>query len=74
MMIPLQGNGVGGSGFIGIGLLALILAIVFAYYVYTDANGRGKDNATLWALAVGILTLFTLVGGVIALLVYIWVR
>lgn len=73
-MIPLQGDGVGGPGFIGIGLLALVLAIVFAYYVYTDANSRGKDNATLWALGIGILTLFTLVGGVIGLLVYIWIR
>lgn len=74
MVIPLQPDGVGGSRFLSIGLIVLVLAIVFAYYVYTDATGRGKDNALLWALGIGVLTLFTLVGGVIGLLVYIWMR
>lgn len=39
-----------------------------SYWVYTDADDCGDDNAALWALAVGVLTLF---GGFPALAVYV---
>jgi len=72
-MVSLQGNP-GGSGLLSIGLLILVFAVVFAYWVYTDATERGRDNALLWALAIGILTLLTLIGGLIGLGVYIYTR
>jgi len=57
-------------------LLVLLIALPFAlaYWTYTDAERRGEDNAALWALAVGALTVTTLVGGFVALAVYIWQR
>lgn len=73
-MFPLQGGGFGGIGLFPMGLVVLVIALVFAYWVYTDAEKRGKDNALLWAAAVGILTLLTLIGGVLALLFYLWKR
>ncbi len=73
MLNVLQGGGFGFDLFLG-GLLALILAVVLGYWVYKDATKRGNDNAMLWALVVGILTLLTIVGGLIGLLVYVWQR
>lgn len=55
-------------------LIALVLPFVLAYWVYTDAEKRGDDNAALWALATGGLTFLTLFGGLLALAVYIWQR
>jgi len=57
-------------------LLVLLIALPFAlaYWTYTDAERRSEDNAALWALAVGALTVTTLVGGFVALAVYIWQR
>lgn len=69
----LQGGGFGFDLF-SAGLIALILAVVLGYWVYTDATKRGNDNAMLWALVVGILTLLTIVGGLIGLAVYVWKR
>ncbi len=57
-----------------IGLIVLIIALVLGYWVYKDAKGDGKDNALLWGLVVGILTLFTVIGGLIALGVYLFTR
>ncbi len=74
MQFLLQGRGFDGIGLFPVGLVALVLAVVFAYWVYTDATGRGSDDAALWALVVGILTLLTIVGGLVALLVYVWKR
>jgi hypothetical protein len=57
-----------------IALLVLVLPFVLAYWVYSDASVRGDENAALWALAVGGLTLLTFFGGFLALAVYIWDR
>ena len=54
--------------------LLVVLPFVLAYWTYKDAERRGDDNAALWALAVGGLTVTTLVGGFVALAVYIWQR
>lgn len=72
-MIALQAGGIGGS-LLPFGFVILIIAVILGYWVYTDANKRGKNNAMLWGLAVGILTLLTLLGGLIALGFYIWTR
>lgn len=66
--------GIGGTNLISVGVLVLIIAAVLAYWVYKDATGRGQDNAVLWALGIGILTLLTLIGGLIGLGVYIYTR
>lgn len=76
-MVPLQFGIPGGPELLVIliiGLLFLILPFVFAYWVYTDAEQRGNENAALWALAVGGLTFLTFFGGLLALAVYIWDR
>lgn len=73
-MVPLQMGMPGGPELLIIGLIFLIIPFVLAYWVYTDAEGRGNDNAALWALAVGVLTVLTFVGGVLALVVYLWQR
>lgn len=73
-MMVLQAIGVGGPRFFRMGLFVLIIAAAMAYWVYTDAEKRGKDNALLWGLGVGILTLLTLLGGIVALIVYVWKR
>lgn len=57
-----------------IGVLFIALPFVMAYWTYTDAERRGGDNAALWALAVGGLTVTTFVGGFVALAVYVWQR
>ena len=59
---------------LAIGLLLLVVPFVLAYWVYTDANARGDDNAALWALAVGGLGFLTFFGGFLALAVYLWDR
>lgn len=63
-----------GGDLISVGVVLLIIAAVLAYWVYKDATGRGRDEALLWALGIGILTLLTLVGGLIGLGVYIYTR
>ena len=73
-MTYLQIGNAGGTNLLSFGVLALIIAAVLAYWVYKDATGRGRDNALLWALGVGILTLLTLIGGLIAFGVYLYTR
>lgn len=73
MITVLQGGGFGFDLF-SAGLIALVLAVVLGYWIYTDATKRGNDNAVLWALVVGILTLLTIVGGLLGLVIYIWKR
>lgn len=73
-MVPLQFGNPGGPALLILGLIYLIVAFVLAYWVYTDADQRGNENAALWALAVGGLTLLTLIGGLLALAVYLWDR
>lgn len=74
MFTILQAGGLDGFNLVSMGVITLIIAAVLAYWVYTDAEERGKDNAALWALVIGVLTLLTLVGGLIAFAVYIWKR
>lgn len=73
-MLLLQIGLPGGPELLIIGLFFLIVPFLLAYWVYTDANSRGNDNAALWALAVGGLTYLTLFGGFLALAVYLWDR
>lgn len=73
-MIFLQAGNAGGIDLLLFGVLFLIIAAVLAYWVYKDATGRGRDNALVWALGIGILTLFTLLGGLIAFAVYLYTR
>lgn len=73
-MTSLQIGNAGGPGLLSFGVLVLIIAAVLAYWVYKDATGRGNDNALLWALGVGILTLLTLIGGLIAFAFYLYTR
>jgi len=76
-MVPLQFGVPGGPELVIVGLIGvvfLIVPFVLAYWVYTDAQKRGNDNAALWALAVGGLTFLTFFGGILAFVVYIWDR
>lgn len=73
-MVPLQFGIPGGPELLILGLFGLILPFLFAYWVYTDAQRRGNDNAALWALAVGGLTFLTFFGGFLAFAVYLWDR
>lgn len=73
-MIPLQFGMPGGPMLLILGLLFVIVPFVLAYWVYTDAEQRGNENAALWAVGVGGLTFLTFFGGLLALVVYIWDR
>jgi hypothetical protein len=73
-MVPLQFGLPGGPELLLLGLLLLVVPFVLAYWVYTDAERRGEDNAAFWALAVGALTYLTFFGGLLAVVVYIWQR
>lgn len=73
-MNSLQIGNPGGTDLLSFGLLVLIIAAVLAYWVYNDATGRGRDNALLWAVGVGVLTLLTLIGGLIAFVFYLYTR
>lgn len=70
----LQIGNAGGTNLLSFGVLVLVIAAVLAYWVYHDATGRGRDNALFWALGVGILTLLTLIGGLIAFAIYLYTR
>lgn len=74
MMTYLQIGYAGGSYFLPFGVIVLVIAAILAYWVYKDATGRGRDKALLWALGIGILTLLTLIGGLIGFGVYIYTR
>lgn len=73
-MVPLQIGLPGGPELLIIGLFFLVVPFLMAYWVYTDAEERGEENAAFWALAVGSLTYLTFFGGVLALVVYVWQR
>lgn len=73
-MVPLQFGLPGGPELLIIGLIFLIVPFALAYWVYTDAEERGQDNAALWAVLVGALTYLTFFGGFLTLAVYIWQR
>jgi hypothetical protein len=73
-MTPLQFVGVPGGPELIIVLLVFVVPLAMAYWVYTDATKRGNDKAALWAIGVGVLTLLTFFGGIIAFVVYLWDR
>jgi len=52
-----------------LGLLFLVVPFALACWVYTDASRGGNDNAALWAVAVGGLTVLTFSGGLLAFVV-----
>jgi len=60
--------------FVLIVLVSLAVTVGATYWVYTDAKGRGRDDATLWA--VGTLAGFLVagLGGIAVLIVYLLVR
>lgn len=60
--------------FMLIGIFALLIPFLMAFWVYNDAQAHGNDNAALWALAVGGLGFLTFFGGILALVIYIWDR
>lgn len=66
--------GIGGENLVSVGVIVLVIAGVLAYWVYKDATKRGRDNALLWALAIAVLTLLTLVGGLIGFGIYLYSR
>lgn len=74
-MVPLQFAIPIGIGFVVIlFLIPVVLGFALAYWVYNDAERRTNENAALWALVVGGLTLTTFFGGLLAFAVYIWQR
>ena len=73
-MVPFQFGLPGGPELLLLGLVLLVVPFALAYWVYTDAERRGDDNAALWALAAGGLTYLTLFGGLLAVAVYVWQR
>lgn len=70
----LQIGNAGGTDLLSFGILILVIAVILTYWVYKDATGRGRDNALLWALGIGVLTLLTLLGGLIAFVIYLYTR
>lgn len=70
-MFPLQFGVPGGPELI-IVLLVLVVPLAMTYWVYNDATNRGNDKAALWAIGVGVLTLLTFFGGILAFVVYLW--
>lgn len=70
----LQIGNAGGTSLLSFGVLVFVIAAILTYWVYKDATGRGRDRALLWALGIGILTLLTLLGGLIAFGVYLYTR
>ncbi|MFB6205477.1 MAG: hypothetical protein ABEJ05_02975, partial [Haloglomus sp.] len=55
-------------------VFGVVIPLALGYYVYTDANRRGEENATLWAIAVGGLTAVGFVVGIVVFVVYILQR
>lgn len=50
-------------------ILSLLIPVGMAYWVYRDAQSRGNDDATLWALATVLAGLFVSVFGAGAVLI-----
>lgn len=77
-MVPLQFGFPGGPELLilfGLFLIVpVVLAFILAYWVYHDGAGRGDENAALWAVAVGGLTITTFFGGLLTFAVYLWQR
>lgn len=70
------------AGFLGLGLLIcfivillpIILAIVFAIWIYKDANKRGKEGI-VWAIILVLVTLFlSFIGLIIIIVIWLAIR
>lgn len=62
-MVPLFGAVPGGVELALIGVINLVVALLVGFWVYRDASRRNNDAAALWAVAVGVASLFlSLVG------------
>ncbi|WP_435063190.1 hypothetical protein [Halobaculum sp. EA56] len=55
--------------FVFVLIFGLLIPVGMAYWVYRDAQSRGSDDATLWALATVLAGLFVSVFGAGAVLV-----
>lgn len=73
-MVPLQFGVPGGPELLILALVVFVIPFALAYWVYTDAAKRGDDRAAIRALSVGVLTVVTGIGGLLALAVYVWQR
>jgi uncharacterized BrkB/YihY/UPF0761 family membrane protein len=60
--------------FVLIVLVSVVVAAGCAYWVYTDAQKRGRDDATLWAVGTLGGFVFAGLGGFAVLIVYLLVR
>ena len=57
-----------------VGLLATLLALGMAYWVYRDAGRRGNDDAEIWAIAVALAGIFgNLLGLIVVFALYLLV-
>jgi hypothetical protein len=55
-------------------VLLVLPSIIAAYLTYRTGTAAGDPRARLWAAAIGVLTVFGLVPGVVALAVYSYDR
>ncbi|ESP88946.1 hypothetical protein [Candidatus Halobonum tyrrellensis] len=57
-----------------LGVINLVIALLVGYWVYRDASRRHNDNAALWAIGVGLASLFlSLIGFLIVFALYLFV-
>lgn len=68
----------GGIELLIVGLIFFVLSVVIlvgaTYWVYTDAQERGNDNAVIWALLTALGFFIGLIPGVLVVVVYVLVR
>jgi hypothetical protein len=60
--------------FLVISIVGLAILIGATYWVYQDAQGRGNDNAALWAVLTALGFFIGLIPGVGVVVVYLLVR
>lgn len=64
----------GGGELAILGAINLAIALLVGYWVYRDASRRRNDKAALWAIAVGLASLFlSLIGFLIVFALYLFV-
>ncbi|QIO23122.1 hypothetical protein [Haloarcula sp. JP-L23] len=52
-------------------VIGLVILVGASYWVYSDAKGRGNDNAVLWAVLTALGFFLGLVPGLLVLVVYL---
>jgi predicted branched-subunit amino acid permease len=55
-------------------IIYLIIVLFVSLWIRSDAVNRGSQHPTLWGLAVAVLSLFYIIPGVIAILLYLYAR